>query len=136
MSLTGLRYSRSQNNGGRYILLPRLFRLLEYREVLKTRSACPDFGQILGQIFDQVLARIFGIRPERGRDGRTGGRTGRTDGTDGRADGRDGQTEYSFAVLLGRTEYSFAVLLGRRNTVLQYYWDGEIQFCSTTGTEK
>ena len=96
-----------------------------YREVLKTRSACPDFGQILGQLFDQVLARIFGIRPERGRDGRTGGRTGRTDGTDGRADGRD-----------GRTEYSFAVLLGRRNTVLQYYWDGEMQFCSTTGTEK
>ena len=41
-----------------------------------------------------------------GRDGRTGGRTGRTDGTDG------------------------------RNTVLQYYWDGEIQFYSTTGTEK
>ena len=81
-----------------------------YREVLKTRSACPDFGQIFGQIFDQVLARIFGIRPERGRDGRTGGRTGRTDG---RTDGTDG-----------------------RNTVLQYYWDGEIQFCSTTGTEK
>ena len=58
------------------------------------------------------------------------GRTGHTDGTygtDGRA-GRDGRT--------GRTDgpdgtdgrkYSFRVLLGRRNTVLQYYWDGEIQ---------
>ncbi len=55
-------------------------------------------------------------------------KTGRTDGTDGRA-GRDGRT--------GRTDgpdgtdgrkYSFRVLLGRRNTVLQYYWDGEIQF--------
>ena len=40
-----------------------------------------------------------------GRDGRTGGRTGRTDG---RTDGTDG-----------------------RNTVLQYYWDGEIQYYST-----
>ena len=41
-----------------------------------------------------------------GRDGRTGGRTGRTEG---RTDGTDG-----------------------RNTVLQYYWDGEIQCYSTT----
>ena len=39
-------------------------------------------------------------------------------GTDGR-DGRTGQT--------GRTG---------GNTVLEYYWDGEIQFYSTTGTEK
>ena len=61
------------------------------------------------------MARIIGIRPERGRDGRTErtGRTdGRTDGTDGRADGRHGRTG-------GRT--------GRT--------DG-IQFDSTTGTEK
>ena len=41
-----------------------------------------------------------------GRDGRTGGRTGRTDE---RTDGTDG-----------------------RNTVLQFYWDGEIQYYSTT----
>ena len=92
------------------------------------------------------MARIFGIRPEWGRDGRTGrtdgtggtdgrtGRTGRTDGTDGR-DGRDGRTGRT-----GRTDgpdrtdgrkYSFRVLLGRRNTVLQYYWDGDIQFYSS-----
>ena len=75
-----------------------------------------------------MFGRIFGIRPEWGRDGRTGrtdgpdgrdgrdGRTGRTDGPDGR-DGRD-----------GRTEYSFTLLLGLRNTVLQFHWDVEIQF--------
>ena len=28
-------------------------------EVLKTRSACPDFGQILGKIFDQVFGQVF-----------------------------------------------------------------------------
>ena len=44
--------------------------------------------------------------------------TGRTDGTDG-TDGRTGRT--------GRTD---------RNTVLEYCWHGEIQFYSTTGTEK
>ena len=60
-----------------------------------------------GQIFDQILTRIFGIRPEWGRDGRD-----------------------------GRTEYSFTVLLGRRNTALQYYSHSKIQFYSTTGTEK
>ena len=49
------------------------------------------------------------------------------DGTDGR-DGRDGRT----GGRTGRTgrKYSFAVQLGRRNTVLQYYWDVEIQFYS------
>ena len=57
---------------------------------------------------------------------------------DQNGDGTDGRD--------GRTEYSFTVLLGRRNTVLQYYWDGEIQCTvllgqrntvySTTGTEK
>ena len=50
---------------------------------------------------------MFGIRPERGRDGRTG-RTGRTDG---RTDGMDGRADGRD----GRTE---------------------IQFYSTTGTEK
>ena len=60
-----------------------------------------------------------------GTDGRADGRDGRTGGrTDGRADGRDGRD--------GRTGYSFTVLLGRRNTVLQYYWDREIQYYDTT----
>ena len=79
-------------------------------------------GTLISEVCFNLLKRIFGwifgIRPERGRDGRTGrtGRTdGRTDGTDGRADGRDGRT--------GRTD--------GRNTVLQYYWDGEIQYYST-----
>ena len=49
------------------------------------------------------------------------GRTDGTDGTDGRA-GRDGRTGRT-----GRTD---------GNTVLEYCWDGEIQFYSSTGTEK
>ena len=80
-----------------------------------------------------IFGRIFGIRPEWGRDGRTG-RTHGTDGTDGRAgrtgrtygpdgtDGRDGRT--------GRTGWTDG------NTVLEYCWDGEIQFYTTIGTEK
>ena len=36
----------------------------------------------------------------------------------------------------GTEKYCFTVLQGRRNTVLQYYRDGEIQFYSTTGAEK
>ena len=52
------------------------------------------------------------------------GRTDGTDGTDGRA-GRDGRT--------GRTDGPDGT---DGNTVLEYCWDGEIQFYSTTGTEK
>ena len=55
-----------------------------------------------------------------GTDGRTGGRTGRTDGRDGRTGGRtDGRTDGTD----GRAD--------GRNTVLQYYWDGEIQCYNT-----
>ena len=56
------------------------------------------------RLFLGFLARIFGIRPERGRDGRTR-RTGRTDWPDG---------------------------TGGRYTVLQDDWDGEIQCYNTT----
>ena len=35
-----------------------------------------------------------------------------------------------------RKKYSFAVLLARRNIVLQFYWDGDIRFCSSTGIQK
>ena len=54
---------------------------------------------------NRIFGRIFGIRPEWGRDGRTGRMDGTdgTDGTDGRA-GRDGRT--------GRTD---------GNTVSQFY---------------
>ena len=68
----------------------------------------------------RIFGRVFGIRPERGRDGRTGRTDGRTDGTDGRADGRTGGRT-------GRTDGTDG-----RNTVLQYYWDAEIQCYSTT----
>ena len=37
---------------------------------------------------------------------------------------------------LGDRKYSFTVLPGQKNTVLQFYRDGEIQFYSSTGTEK
>ena len=48
-----------------------------------------------------------------GRTGLTNGRAGRTGQTDG-PDGTD----------------------GRKNTLLQFYWYGDIQFCIPTGAEK
>ena len=73
--------------------------------------------EIFFNTLDRIFGWNFGIRPEWGRDGRTG----RTDGPDG-TDGWDGRT--------GRTGWTDG------NTVLEYCCDGEIQFCSTTGTEK
>ena len=68
--------------------------------------------QSIRQLFQGFLVRIFGIRPERGRDGRTDGTDGRTDGTDGRTDGTDGRTDgIQFYSTTGTEKYSVTVLL-------------------------
>ena len=61
-----------------------------------------SLSSLLGDFFRDFWPGFLAL--DRNRDGTDG-----TDGTDGWADGRDG-----------------------RNTVLQYYWDGEIQCYSTT----
>ena len=77
--------------------------------VRPSRIALKSLSSLLGDFFRDFWPGLLALDQNGdgtdGRDGRTGGRTGRTDG---RTDGTDG-----------------------RNTVLQYYWDGEIQYCIT-----
>ena len=73
------------------------------------------FGQVFGQILTRFLARfltrVFGPKIQLCRFYR--------------------DEKYSFAVSTWTKKYSCAGSTGTSNTVLQFYWDGEIQFYST-----